>query len=993
MFGPVFPRIDCGTVRPGLSPNWVSLFAILTAVWVLPNSLIGQDQQTGESGQDPGGQVEPRRADPLDELFVLPNDVSSPSGDRRGDAVVPRLAWSYDFDDPDSPGDFPLRYWIRMRESEDWPDQAFPHWNRTKYDPARPDPTTTIPRVFQIESRGGNSGIRLVDGVIPTIPLTDYLVRLSIRTLDMNRSRVLVIARFLDDEGRAIRESEERSNPIDTHGEWEMISVALRGEFPNAAWIQIDLILAQAEIWSGVHRAGQEVELQDVSSRAQFNDLTVWRLPRIELFATSSNIIVGPDPIQVHYRLQDMARKRMRVRLRIFDISGALRGTKEFDVNEPAFGGLWEPNLKEYGWYRATLELFEDELEVARAEIEFAYVPQNRRDLAYEANPMEFTTILRSIPSDRTASVLKEILNALGTGRVTIPIWDRTLTKRTMKAARNRLVRNIESASGDGRAIALNVNVLPDALAADLDYDSDRVIDALIYDQERMPGFIEDFLVRFGQRSEQWLIGSAGDEELAARGDLPSVFAYIDSLISRFVPQPMVEFPYPGEFELPNLKSVEESASTTPLAGGLTASANSRTDAASKGSSGSNRLESNVRHQFLRTMPSSVRLDGIREFVSNGQKEREHISVLIDPIDRDVFGAEAATENLVKRVVLARESGARQISLMQPWEEVGTLRSKPSPGPAFPVWRTLREMLTGRNAEGRLPLGPGVVATVFADPDRRKGAIALWCDSATEEEREAAIFLGRGSIEQVDKFGNRSVIPFDGKRHHFKVGREPMFIDGADIRLAIFRAGAKLDNDFVEAAAVQDPHNLILYNPWPTTIDGSIRLISPESWRFQPRYLTFSIPSGETVEVPLMLTIPLYEIAGNQSIVANIELNTPDHFEIESDFPVELGHKQIVVRPSYSIIPNRNGEDDLVVSMEVMNRGADNIPIRTFSVVPVDSEYSFKYVDIPKLEPGQTTDVAFYYRGGAEALRGRFLRVGFRGINTPDRLNLRLKIE
>lgn len=985
MFGLVFRRIDGGPVRPGLSQDWVSLFAILAAVWLLPNSLYGQDQETGESWQGDGNLIQPRPTDPLGELFVLPDDVSSPSGDRRGDAIVPRLAWSYDFDDPNSPGDFPLRYWIRMTESEDWPGQAFPLWNRSKYDPARPDPTTTIPRVFQIESRGENSGIRLVDGVIPAIPLTDYLVRLSVRTLDMNRSRVLVIARFLDDAGRAIRESEEQSNPINTHGDWETVSVALRGEFPNAAWIQIDLMLAQVEIWRGVHRGGQEVELQDVSSRAQFNDLTVWRLPRIELFATPSNIIVGPDPIQVHYRLQDMARKRMRVRLRVFDISGVLRDTTEFDVDEPAFEGLWEPNVEEFGWYRATLELFEDELEVARAGLEFAYVPRNRRDLTYETNPNEFTTILRTIPSERTTSVLKEILSALGTGRITIPIWDRTLTKRTMKAARNRLVRNIEIASGDGRAIALNVNVLPDALAADLDYDSGRVIDALVYDQEHMPEFIEDFLVRFGQLSEQWLIGSAGDEELAARHDLPAVFAYIDSLVSRFVPQPMVEFPYPGEFEFPDLNKVEESASSIPPTDGLTASVNPRTDSASAGLS--------VKRRFLRMMPSSVRLDSIKEFLSNGENERAHISVLIDPIDRDVFGAEAAAEDLVKRVVLARESGARQISLMQPWDEVGTLRSKPSPGPAFPVWRTLREMMAGRTAEGRLPLGPGVVATVFADPDRRTGAIALWSNSATEEEREAAIFLGRGLIEQVDQFGNRSRIPFDGKRHHFKVGRKPMFIDGADIRLAIFRARAKLDNDFVEAAAVQDLHELILYNPWPTAIDGSIRLISPESWRFQPRYLTFSIPSGETVQVPLMLTIPMYEIAGKQSIVANIELNTPDHFEIESDFPIELGHQQIVVRPSYSIIPNRNGEDDLVVTTEVTNRGADHVSIRAFSVAPVDSEYSFRYVDIPMLEPGQTTDVAFYYRGGVEALRGRFLRVGFRGIDTPDRLNLRLKIE
>src|SRR5690606_14920146 len=100
--------------------------------------------------------------------------------------------------------------------------------------------------------------------------------------------------------------SEVRSRPFHTSGRWEPAHVELRGDDPAAAWIQIDLVIEQLDAWVGEPRVGQEVRLEQVSGRAQFDDVVIWRLPRIEFAASDTNIVPGDRPVDLSLRVSDL---------------------------------------------------------------------------------------------------------------------------------------------------------------------------------------------------------------------------------------------------------------------------------------------------------------------------------------------------------------------------------------------------------------------------------------------------------------------------------------------------------------------------------------------------------------------------------------------------------------------------------------------------------------------------------------------------------------
>ncbi len=931
-------------------------------------------------GQDSGGGTSS-----LDDIFSVGDSVPSGGGGVTGGSIVPRKTWQYDFDDADSPGDFPLRYWIRMQGDGESVGARFPLWNRTGYDPPAPDPGKNVPRVFQLKTLGGSIGIRLVDGVIPAIPLTDYLVRIETRTIDARRSRVVVVARFLDNHGKAIRESERRSQPILTDGEWQVVNVGLYGEFPDAAWIQIDLILAQPELWNPQERIGQEVVLEDVNARAEFDNLTVWRLPRVELSVSSSNVTVAPERPRIRYHLDDLAAgEQASVSLQLHNINGYLLDEKTFEIDQPSFDGVWEPVITALGWYRCVLTVRQGGHTISATGVDFAYVPEIVKRKKGSRFPV-FTTIMNGYPATRTVGALGVILDGVSTDRVTVPIWDSFITRDHVKEARNRLEHIIEQAAGDHRSVDLMIDRIP----SDFDNSSSGIRGGLfgeISDNDALSDtYLAEFLIAFGQRAERWLVGSPfRNQSFIMLGGFGKTLSGIDHRFENMVPNPVIELSFPGDYELPDLNGSMNGAGSSQVNGTALSSNKSTGSTGSRGSA--------VDHMFLVTVPSAVRPESVYEYVKRSVGRAAHSSFLIEPLDSSVYGRASAAYDLAKRVISAASAGAEELALEQPWREVGPIRPGPQPTHLYPVWRTLHDELAGRTARGELALGAGITAKIFSGANLDNGMLALWNDSPSEEAQLIRIYLGRGQVESVDVFGNRSLLPFDGEKHTIFIGRQPMFLEGVDVGLAVFRSGMKIEPDFIEAAAVRDMHQIVLTNPWSRTIQGSVRLLSPEDWRFQPRFMPFTIPPNGTASLPVDITIPIYAIAGDQVIRAEISLRTPQQYTINAVFPMNLGSKQIVIQPSYDIVPGKDGGNDLILTLEITNKSNDNADIQVFSVAPSVTGYPFQHADLPTLVPGQTVEQSFFYPKGGDTLTGLDLRVGYRGLDTTDRLNIKLRI-
>ncbi len=964
-----------------------------------------------------------------EDLFANQSSSSSFGGSGSngfGEAILPRKTWGYNFDDASSPNDFPLRYWVRMESDPSLLGAPFPTiWNGTKYIPPAPIPGQEIPRVLSMYTRGGNVGIQVVDGVIPAVPLIDYMIRLKLRTVNCKRAKARVAARFLDQQGKPIQGSETFTKPLQTDDEWQTIALPLKGRYLRAAWIQIDLTLLQESVWNGHPAVGQEVFLEDVNGSVEFDDLTVWRLPRIELQLNAANVVVEPDPISISVFLQDLAKEQLVGHMQIFDIEGQLQDSIELPLNGSSVRTIWEPQISGFGWYHTTLEVREAGKLIAQSSLDFAYVPHPVRDAPTNGAITEFTTILENMPHDRTLEALGSLLDHLQADRVVLPIWEPDLTLGNLEEYQSRLYRSIDVASRRSRVIDFILSQLPIELANKLGHRPDLIVGALAQGGLITPQYLDDFLIRFGQRADRWLIGRPDSSEFVRRSDLAEVIEAIDTRIAMYVAQPNVQFAYPGIHETPDLESLftnlslqrsKEDRAKLSVNGSASPSstqavpANTRAERAEQALLASRAAAQLVRHSWMQLLPPSIHDEGISQLLAprfneqtaslndseGGDKSASKPSKItfIEPISIDQYGELASAQDLAKRAILSREAGARELAIDQPWANIGLLRPRPMPTPHYPVWRTMREMLAFRTAAGRMNLASDLVAIIFIDDDGEEGTIALWNTSNITKTVTLSVNLGLEDVSMVDIFGNRTAVPFQDGKHEFTVGHEPVFLENIDAYLAVFRARFKLEPRFVEAAAVDDPHELSLYNPWKETLQGTIRLTSPEGWIYKPRFRTFTIPSGAERRFPVSLTIPLFATAGKKVIGANVSIEAPRQVTIDAAFPVDLGFNDIIVRPRYTFVPNpRTGVEDLLIQVEVINTSNEMVNIKIFSVAPKGTGAGLKYAIAPSIEPNSTVERAFYYAGPAENFIGKTFRVGFSALDSSDRLNLLLEIE
>ncbi len=98
-----------------------------------------------------------------------------------------------------------------------------------------------------------------------------------------------------------------------------------------------------------------------------------------------------------------------------------------------------------------------------------------------------------------------------------------------------------------------------------------------------------------------------------------------------------------------------------------------------------------------------------------------------------------------------------------------------------------------------------------------------------------------------------------------------MFIEGVDVPLVRFLAAVRIDPPFLEATGEVLDRTIILTNPWPASISGSVSIVEPggyvqgpkdRSWRIVPRSSPFSIPPGKTAQIPFTVSFSPTEEAG-----------------------------------------------------------------------------------------------------------------------------------
>ena len=147
------------------------------------------------------------------------------------------------------------------------------------------------PPSFYLESRGRSCAYHYKGLDIDAEPHTDYRITASIKPDHLTYARASLSAYLLDAGGVKIDGTERRSRFVggDPKAEqWQDVSVRLPGNVDGAYSLGWAVwVVQRSEWWSGAQSL-KHIDHKDVHGGAWFDDITVYRLPNVDLSTTAS---------------------------------------------------------------------------------------------------------------------------------------------------------------------------------------------------------------------------------------------------------------------------------------------------------------------------------------------------------------------------------------------------------------------------------------------------------------------------------------------------------------------------------------------------------------------------------------------------------------------------------------------------------------------------------------------------------------------------------
>jgi len=847
------------------------------------------------------------------------------------------------------------------------------NWSRSYHDPDRGRVRPGFPKFNEAElvdsvafeglwslklpTRGGSTSLLLDRGVVPTVPGGDLMVTVMARTEGLQHARGRVTARFLDRALAVIEQGTFDSEPILTDGSWQLVTVPMEGR-SDAVWLQIELELLQPDRFGPGPVSTQEIVREDVRGAVYFDDLRVYQMPRITVgTGTPGSVVIGPNRPDVELNVRDVAGEVLHARLEVEDAFGRIVDSTIREIGTAGGTIRWTPALERFGWYLIRVVLSNDE----------GVVAERTGALAWLAKPRPIDRIDSSQfgvhvdePGGRTED-FASLINAIGVGRVWLDVWSRAEAERSIspedtRRMEKRVDRVVEHLLDAGLEVGFVLEGVPHDLARAAQLDPERVLAFLSRDEaEWLPG-LQGLLSRFGERVSSWQVGVA---DAGASEDPATTIAmarHVRDAFATLIPRPMIVVPW----------TIERALSAPETGLGL-----------------------------LVQLDTSTPPEGIPLYAEYWRKAGAPMpGAIIETLDPHAYGARAMETDLARRVVLAWSEGLSPIGIERPWTPASSAEGGSLPGVAFGVMRTLVEELSGREAVGELPAGPGVRAIV-ASPGRSSarsmpGMIVAWCERGAAAGASIDGYLGGGAVVVRDLFGNERSLPA-GAVHHIELTEQPVFIEGVDTELMLFRAGLRIEPRFIETRAQRHDVDLIIPNPWPSPIHGELRIRDPESWEIRPRTVVFSAPVGGESRIPIALSFGPNEPTGPRHLIAEIALSAETRYPIQ-DMPihVELGLNSAGVWASYRLVDGAAGPaSDVEVTLLVTNRGTEPSSFIAVAVAPNAPE---KEAIISALEPGEAAVRRFRFEGGGTALRGQRIHVGLIERDGTGRINTALDI-
>lgn len=853
----------------------------------------------------------------------------------RDDGVPRRLVARFDFEENAIfPKEIPTGFYRALTRIDDPQDAPAPPTGGEQGIPGLRDfgRIETVRGVGRAPAKGEPSwAVRFsIDGAsmllaseasrVPIMPGAQLLVRAWGRTEGLNHANLRLGVRFHDRDGHGLP-GIYSSAMFRSEGNWRMLAVEPPPAPPEATGLALWLEVVQPSTVRDIDEPYQ-LATDDVGGFAYFDDIEVWQVPTVVFEAESGGVVSPGTRAKLVLRCSDPSVTRTTAVVMVRDANDALVYQSTLDVPGDRNASLEVPALAT-GWYEASVSFLQGSTEVSRKSARFTVLPEE----SFESDdPPRFGTNF-AIRDER-------VLPAIELSRsnfVVLPVWTATTdirdTKRDIEALRLLISKLI-----DRRVDAMfRIAQIPAALARQNRVDIDDALALFALDESNWRPTLEPWLLAFGQQVDQWMIGSAPVD--GTRGDIAARVESLANAMRTAIAGPSVGLPWQPSEQLP------DDLRDTVLRG---------------------------RHVVEVVVDPAWR--GSEGEVYSGLPVGPRGMARIQALPPGVVDDRARAIDLALRAIEAWRAGFDAIAVEVRSDGV---QSVPGPPIELAAWRQLALKLSGRRFVNEIPLDPSVRCMLADGP--RGPVLVAWSDL---EDRviEIAADLGSAAIATTDLWGRTAKVSLTPRGHVFKIGREPIFIEGIDANLCQLRRGFRVEPGTALSRRAPQEAVLVLANPWPTTVNGTLTVTGPEKLEVSPRTHSFSIPAGGEVRLPITFSVPRSFPAGVTQLTASVQGTASEPFRALLDAPIVLGNESIKVEPQWRLARSiESGSVDIVLTLRVTNIGKQPVDVEAFAVA---DGYAQSRKPISSLESGATAVRVFHFAAGAQRLSGRDIRAG-----------------
>lgn len=864
-----------------------------------------------------------------------------------------RLVRHWDFEERPGNVEPVPRDWFRNQNNPPAsPRPGFPAWNTAGFDDTISASGETSVR---LPTRGGCTALTLSRGVLAVMPGARYQVTAMARTEGLVNARALLSARLLDVTLTPIPGTEAQSEAVETGGAWRPVSAMLPGH-QDGAWLQIDLELLQASRLGDAPLRTHEVQPQDYSGAAWFDDVKVFQVPVVDLEpAQHAGVAVMPDSPQLRLRVQDLTGESLTASVKVLDIDERVVDELVTPVESGGRVITWNPRLELLGWYRAELQISGPGGLVAERSTRFVWLPARGSPdvgLRWAWGLNGEAVQARHIP------MLPALTDLAGTGSISLTVWSHVGVGPAGKGGTEGVELAVNRLLEDRQDVTFVMGRAPENLAREARIDPDDPLALLAGPDDSWSQGVSPLLSRFGERVTRWQVGPTGSDRAFLRTDLAADLKAVRRGFRGLVPHPTMTAPWRIDQSLAPARGVDALTVLVP---------------------------DNIDSESLPLFAA--------EWSSSGLAKLPELTLVISPPSAEQYGRLSSVEALARRAVSAWEAGAARLAIDIPWTFDGDDAGRALPNPELAVWRTLSQHLGGRRPAGSLPVGTGIVA--WLAQAEISGAVIAWNAYANPADAALRGYLGPGPITVTDMFGNtRPADPLPGRPDHVLIplGSAPLFVEGVDVNLLRLRAGVKLTPAYIPARAERYELNLEVTNPWRSPVTGAVRLAEPVEWEMSPRVIAFALKAGETRRFPFNVALGVGEQSGARTITAELDLTSDRRFPtLRLELPVEVGLDSIQMLPSFRYVAGAGGMmDDVMVSLLVTNLDEQPVTLEAFVRAP---GLRAQQAPISSLAPGESAVRRFVFPGAAKSLRGKYVLTGLKEVAGTGRLNKPLLIQ